>query len=151
MDSKPAPSWWARHWTWLVPAGCLAGLAGAAGFIALIVSLVFGLIKSTSPYKEALARAQRDPVVIGRLGTPIEGGCLVSGSVNLSGGTGEANLAIPLQGSRGSGTLYVEARQSAGTWSYSTLTVRPDGPGEPISLQRALALKRSPRGATGAA
>jgi hypothetical protein len=28
----------------------------------------------------------------------------------------------------------VEARQKAGTWTYSTLTVRPDGPGEPISL-----------------
>ena len=136
MDSKPAPSWWARHWKWLVPAGCLTGLAGVAGFIALIVSLVFGLIKSTTPYKEALAKAQRDPVVIGRLGTPIEGGFLVSGSVNLSGGKGEAQLAIPLQGSRGSGTLYVEARQSAGTWTYSTLTVQPDGAGEPISLLR---------------
>ena len=136
MDSQPAPSWWARHWKWLVPAGCLTGLAGVAGFIALIVSLVFGLLKSTTPYKEALARAQRDPVVIGRLGTPIQGGFLVSGNVSLSGGTGEARLAIPLQGSRGSGTLYVEARQKAGTWTYSTLTVRPDGPGEPISLLR---------------
>ncbi|MBW4530201.1 MAG: cytochrome c oxidase assembly factor 1 family protein [Aphanothece saxicola GSE-SYN-MK-01-06B] len=136
MDSKPAPNWWARNWKWLVPAGCLTGVAGLAGFIALIVGLVFGLIKSTTPYQQALARAQKDPVVISRLGTPINGGLLVSGSVNLSGGTGQANLAIPLQGSKGSGTLYVEARQSAGTWTYSTLTVRPDGPGEPISLLR---------------
>jgi hypothetical protein len=136
MDSKPPPGWWARHWKWLVPAGCLTGLAGVAGSIALIVGLVFGLLKSTTPYKEALAKAQRDPVVIGRLGTPIQGGFLVSGNVNLSGGTGEAQMAIPLQGSRGSGTLYVEARQRAGTWTYSTLTVRPDGPGEPISLLR---------------
>lgn len=119
-----------------MPAGCLTGLVGVAGFIALIVSLVFGLLKSTTPYKEALAKAQRDPVVIGRLGTPIQGGFLVSGNVSLSGGTGEAQLAIPLQGSRGSGTLYVEARQKAGTWTYSTLTVRPDGAGEAISLLR---------------
>lgn len=119
-----------------MPAGCLTGLVGVAGFIALIVSLVFGLLKSTTPYKEALAKAQRDPVVIGRLGTPIQGGFLVSGNVSLSGGTGEAQLAIPLQGPRGGGTLYVEARQKAGTWTYSTLTVRPDGPGEPISLLR---------------
>ncbi len=80
MDSKPATSGWARHWTWLVPAGCLTVLAGAAGFIALIVSLVFGLLKSATPYREALAKAQRDPVVIGRLGTPIEAGFLVSGT-----------------------------------------------------------------------
>ncbi|MCP9829085.1 MULTISPECIES: cytochrome c oxidase assembly factor Coa1 family protein [unclassified Synechococcus] len=136
MDSKPAPNWWARNWKWLVPAGCLTGVAGLAGFIALIVGLVFGLIKSTTPYQQALAKAQKDPVVISRLGAPINGGLLVSGSVNLSGGTGQANLAIPLQGSRGNGTLYVEARQSAGTWTYSTLTVRPDGAGEPISLLR---------------
>jgi hypothetical protein len=70
----------------------------------------------------------------GRLGTPINVGFLVAGSVNLSGGTGQANLAIPLQGSKASSTLYVEARQSAGTWTYSTLTVRPDGAGEPINL-----------------
>lgn len=134
MDTKPAPNWWARNWKWLVPAGCLTGVAGLAGFIALLVSLVFGLIKSSTPYQQALAKAQQDPVVISRLGTPIKGGLLVSGSVNLSGGTGQANLAIPLQGPRGSGTLYVEARQSAGTWTYSTLTVRPDGAGEPINL-----------------
>ncbi len=136
MDNKPAPNWWARHWKWLVPAGCLTGVAGLAGCIVLIVGLVFGLIKSTTPYQQALAKAQKDPVVIGRLGAPINGGLLVSGSVNLSGGAGQANLAIPLQGSKASGTLYVEARQSAGTWTYSTLTVRPDGPGEPISLLR---------------
>ena len=136
MDSKPAPNWWARHWKWLVPAGCLTGVVGVAGFLALVVGLVFGLIKSSTPYQQALAKAQKDPVVISRLGTPINGGLLVSGSVNLSGGTGQANLAIPLQGSKGSGTLYVEARQSAGTWTYSTLTVQPDGSGEPISLLR---------------
>ena len=58
MDSKPAPNWWARNWKWLVPAGCLIGVAGVEGFIALIVGLVFGLIKSTTPYQQALARAQ---------------------------------------------------------------------------------------------
>jgi hypothetical protein len=47
---------------------------------------------------------------------------------------GKANLAIPLQGSKASSTLYLEARQSAGSWTYSTLTVRPDGAGEPINL-----------------
>ncbi len=136
MDTKPAPNWWTRNWKWLVPAGCLTGVAGVVGFIALIISLVFGLIKSSTPYRQALARAQKDPVVISQLGTPISGGFLVSGSVNLSGGTGQANLAIPLQGSRGSGTLYVEASQSAGTWTYSTLTLQPNGVGAPISLLR---------------
>ncbi|MCP9885805.1 hypothetical protein KBY97_11825 [Synechococcus sp. ATX 2A4] len=136
MKTKPAPNWWTRNWKWLVPAGCLTGLAGLAGFIALITGLVFGLIKSSTPYKQALARAQQDPAVISRLGTPINGGFLVSGSVNVSGGSGQARLAIPLEGPRGSGTLHVEARRSAGLWTYSTLTVQPNGAGDPISLLR---------------
>ena len=39
-------------------------------------------------------------------------------------------------GSRGSGTLYVQARQSAGTCTNSTLTLQPNGAGGPISLLR---------------
>ncbi len=136
MDSKPAPDWWARNWTWVVPAGCLTGVVGVAGFIALIVSLVFGLLRSSTPYRQALARAQSDPVVISQLGRPISGGFFVSGSVQLSGGSGQARLAIPLEGPKGSGTLYVEARQSSGTWTTSTFTFQPNGGGSPINLLR---------------
>jgi hypothetical protein len=134
METKPPSNWWGRNWKWLVPSGCLTAVAGMVGFIALIVTFLFGLIKASTPYKEALARAQADPVVISRLGTPISGGFVVSGSINRSGGSGEASLAIPLQGSRGSGTLYVEAHQSGGAWTYSLLTLQPDGAGGPISL-----------------
>jgi hypothetical protein len=134
METKPASTWWGRHWKWLLPTGCLTAVAGMVGFIGLIVSFVFGLIKASTPYEEVLARAQTDPVVISRLGTPINGGIDVSGSINRSGNNGEASLAIPLQGPRGSGTLYVEARQAGGTWTYSRLTLQPDGSGGPISL-----------------
>jgi hypothetical protein len=56
---------------------------------------------------------------------------LLVGAGTLVGG---AALAIPLQGSKASSTPYVEARQSADTWTNSTLTVRTDGAGEPINL-----------------
>lgn len=32
MDTKPAPNCWTRNWKWLLPAGCLTGQAGIAGF-----------------------------------------------------------------------------------------------------------------------
>ena len=134
METKPAPNWWGRNWKWLVPTGCLTAVAGMVGTIALIVTFVFGLIKASTPYKEALSRAQTDPIVISRLGAPISGGFVVSGSINRSGNNGEASLAIPLQGPRGSGTLHVEARQSGSSWTYTRLTLQPDGAGDPISL-----------------
>lgn len=136
METKPPPTWWGRNWRWVVPAGCLTALAGVVGVIALIVGAVFGLIRSATPYRQALAQAQRDPVVISQLGRPISAGWLVSGSLQHSGGTGQARLAIPLQGSRGRGTLYVEARQAEGTWRLSTLALRPDASGERINLLR---------------
>jgi hypothetical protein len=136
MESKPAPDWWARNWKWLVPAGCLTAVVGVTGFLALIVSLVFGLLRSSTPYRQALARVQNDPVVISQLGRPISGGFFVSGSVQLNGAEGQASLAIPLEGPKGSGTLSVEARRSAGTWTTSTLTLQPNGAGGAINLLR---------------
>ena len=134
MDSKPPPDWWGRNWRWVVPAVCLTAVGGVVGLIALIVGAVFGLLQSATPYRQALARAQADPVVISRLGRPISAGWLLSASLNTAGGRGQARLAIPLQGSRGRGTLFVEARQSGRRWTYSTLTLQPDSTGERLNL-----------------
>ena len=43
-----------------------------------------------------------------------------------TGSTGEANYAIPVTGPRGGGTLYIEARKSAGRWTFRVLTLAPD-------------------------
>ncbi len=67
--------------------------------------------------------------MVSRLDTPIHGGLLVSGSVNPSGGTGQANLAIPVQRPKASSNIDREMRQTAGPWTSSTLTVQPDGAG----------------------
>lgn len=130
----PKRNWWQRNWPWVVPVGCAGSLVSVLGFIALVVYGVFGLMKSSTPYKEALMRAQADPLVRSRLGAPIQGGLLLSGQVNVSGTSGSANLAIPISGPKGSGTLVVKARKSRGEWTYSTLNVQPNGPGAPIQL-----------------
>ncbi|MCP9849814.1 hypothetical protein KBY88_08325 [Cyanobium sp. Morenito 9A2] len=117
-----------------MPLGCAGSLVSVLGFVGLAVFGVFGLMKSSIPYKEALGRAQGDPVVRSRLGAPIQGGLFLSGQVNVSGTDGSANLAIPISGPKGSGTLVVQARKARGEWTYSTLEVQPDGPGTPIKL-----------------
>lgn len=130
----PKRTWWQRNWPWVVPLGCVGSLGSVLGFIALLVFGVFGLIKSSAPYKEALERAQADPLVRSRLGSPLQGGLFLSGQVSTNGGEGSANLAIPISGPKGSGTLVVQARKSRGEWTYSTLEVQPDAPGSPIKL-----------------
>ena len=84
---------------------------------------LFSNIKESEAYTEAIAIAQQDPRVIEVLGEPIEPGFFLSGSVNFSGSTGEADIQIPLSGPKGSATLYVVAHRSAGEWEFERLEV----------------------------
>ena len=92
-------------------------------FVGSILLIVFSAMKSTEVYKEALARAKTDPTVIEVLGSPIKDGFLMSGNTNVNGAAGEANLAIPISGPKGKGTIYVSANKSLGQWNYSGLVV----------------------------
>jgi len=84
---------------------------------------VFSAVKSTDVYKDALARAKSHPAVIEALGSPVTEGFLVSGNTNVNGASGEANLAIPVSGPKGKGTIYVGAKKSLGRWDYSGLVL----------------------------
>ena len=52
----------------------------------------------------------------------------------MNGGSGNADLTIPISGPKGKGTLYVVATKSAGEWTYSKLVVKIDSTGETIDL-----------------
>lgn len=123
MNQPQKQNWWNRNWKWFVPVGCLGTLIVIAGFFVGVCLLVFGLAKSSYAYKDALAKAKSHPAVQETLGTPIEEGLFVTGSINTSGPSGRADLAIPISGPRGKGTIYVVASKSAGQWTYSTLVV----------------------------
>lgn len=122
--------WWSRNWKWVVPAGCLSILLIIATFIGIIVAAVFGAIRSTDPYKQALHRAQNDPRVIAALGSPVKPGFFaIGGTINVDGGAGNADIYFPIGGPKAKGTVYVEAKKSAGDWSYSVMKVKvEDGP-----------------------
>lgn len=119
--SEPRPGWLARNWKWGLPVGCLAIVLLFAAFFGAVTYAVFGMMKNSDPYTLAMALARGNPVVTHALGTPVEEGWFVSGSIRESGPAGEAQLAIPLSGPKGKGTLYVEARRSLGQWSLRQL------------------------------
>jgi hypothetical protein len=133
-DQLRQKSWWGRNWKWFVPLMCLGALAALAAFAALILTLIFGLTKSSDAYKLALARVENSSGVRAALGTPIEAGLFTSGSVSLSGPSGAAELAIPISGPKGRGTVFVAASKSAGRWSFNRLLVEIERTGERINL-----------------
>lgn len=122
--------WLARNWVWLLIALAVCGAVFLFGIFGLIVRAIRGSDVS----KEAVARAQSNPVVVQHLGTPISEGWLVLGSINVSGTSGNADLAVPLSGPNGKATVYVRARKTAGKWNYSFMQAAIEGSDERIDL-----------------
>lgn len=123
MEATAQKNWWGRNWKWFVPVGCLSVLVLVAGFLALIVSIVFGVIRSSDVYQEALHRARQSPSVQAELGSPVEAGFLVMGEIKTQNTTGTARIEIPISGPKGSGTITAHAEKSANRWRYSLLEV----------------------------
>jgi hypothetical protein len=128
------PGWWSRNWKWFAPVGCLTVIALFAALVAILVFVVMGAMKSTDAYKLALDKAQKDARVQQRLGTPIEAGWFASGSVNVSGSSGKADLTIPISGPKGKATIYVDATKFASEWKFNKLEVGFEGDPEHLDL-----------------
>jgi len=136
LSPEKPTTWWQRNWKWFVPVGCLGLLAIFTGFVVLIVTIVFGMMKSSDVYKDALAAARAEPAVEMALGTPIEEGLFVMGNINISGSSGQADLAIPISGPDDEATIYAVAEKSAGRWTFLTLVVEIKTTGEKIDLMQ---------------
>jgi hypothetical protein len=129
----PQRGWWSRNWKWVVPVGCLGMLASCGCLVAVIVGVVFGAIKNTGAYTEAVALAMSDSEVQAVLGTKIETG-FPQGSVNSNNGHSTADISISLDGDKADGVLRVEAVNNGGGWNYSVLQVEVPGR-QPIDLR----------------
>lgn len=126
--------WFSRNWKWVVPVGCLGTIVLFVAFIAAVLMAVMGAIRSSDAYELALSEARQHPAVVEALGEPIEVGWLMSGNISVNGASGEADLSIPLEGPKGSGTLYVVADKVAGQWDFERIEVEIDATMERVSL-----------------
>lgn len=136
MPQPPPPGWLQRNWKWFVPVTVVSAFCLFLGLIFLFVSAIFGIIKSSVPYQEGLAKAVANPQVQSALGTPVTDGFFSSGNISTAGDSGRASLEIPISGPKGKGNIHVEANKSAGVWTYSTLEVAIPGQPEKIQLPR---------------
>ncbi len=129
-------SWFKRNWKWLVPGGCLGTLLLCVVCVGGIFLLVTTTIKSSEVYQQALEKARGNAEVVAAFGEPIEEGWLPSGSIQISGPSGTAELEIPISGPKNSGSIYLVARKSAGIWEFIKLEVAVDGQSERIDLRQ---------------
>jgi hypothetical protein len=125
-DKKTSP------WVW-IGCGCGAFAVAIVAFVAFIVFIVFASMRSATPYKDGLARAQADPRVLAVLGKPVEPRWFMSGKIHTTGASGFCNIDIPLKGSKQNGSVHVVGSKEGGRWSYDRMIMTPER-GDPIDL-----------------
>jgi hypothetical protein len=101
---------------------------GAAAMVCVFI-FVFSVIKRTDVYREAYHRASTDPRVMAALGTPIEKGWWVYGSVNIDNESGNADFNFAISGPKEKARVHAVASFN-GNWTYTELVVKPDNGGD---------------------
>ncbi len=104
-------------------------IIGLAATAVGLFALGFWMLVSTmrgDAYELAMARASTDPRVVEAFGTPIESAFFISGSVSSSDRGGVADLQIPIEGPKGTGTLLVHAIEGGGNWGIAKIRVMVD-------------------------
>ena len=134
LDKVIEKEWYERNKKWAVPLGFVVAIVVIVGFFGGIFLFVFSVFKNSDVYVRSLTQARASPTVIQTLGEPIREGLLVFGNIHVKGPSGEADLAIPISGPKGSGTIYAVATKSAGIWHFQLLEVDIKGSDERIDL-----------------
>jgi hypothetical protein len=133
---QPEPvkkTWLERNPLWKIPLGFLTLLLLIGIFGTVLLTIIVSSFRSSDVYKDSVARATASQQVRDRLGEPIKPGWFISGQMNVSNNTGNANLSIPISGPRGKGIIRAVAAKN-GTWTFSFLQVIVEGRSENIDL-----------------
>jgi hypothetical protein len=132
QSNKRGP--WIRSCRRFPPVGCLGSVLLLLGFIAVILYLIVGFLRSSQVYREAIRRAKMNPVVMGTLGSPVREGFLVLGMIWASGSSGTADLSIPLSGPKGKAEIRAVAAKTDGKWTFSSIDIAFKPSGKRIDL-----------------
>jgi len=110
IQGMPQRGWLGRHWKLALVAVLAFAILAAVGLCAA----VFGAMSNSEAANQAFALVEHNPMLTDRLGAPLRKGWWVTGSIEATPASGHAELAIPVSGPKGSGTVYVEAHKRAG-------------------------------------
>ncbi len=107
----------------------------AVGLLVVVVSVLLGF-RNADATALAMTTATASPAFVDRIGQPVHKGWLIKGSIEVSPGFGYAELAIPVSGPKGRGTLYALAVKRAGIWRLTFLQFGADGESSRLELLR---------------
>lgn len=111
----------------LVLLGGLGLALSCCGFVGLIFGGVTGTLKNSFAYQEGLKRALAHPQTPSVLGTPIEVGWLVSGTIAKANDEGTADLTVPLEGPTRTAKVHIQAHTEGSAWKLDRVHVTPNG------------------------
>ena len=123
-------NWLERNWKWVIALVLAAIVVAACAFVIGI----FALLGRSEAAAMAVAEARKNPVLLEKIGQPIEQGFLVTGQINVYNSGGHAELSIPIFGPKGKASLEVEAQKKSGSWTLTTLSAQVAGSSEEINL-----------------
>jgi hypothetical protein len=121
-----------RNPYWKIPLGCLTLIFLIALFVVILMTVITTSFRNSDVYKQALAQAASNSQVREQIGEPLKPAWLISGQLNISGSTGNANLSIPISGPKGKGAIRAVANKTGGVWRFTYLQVSVDG--QPASI-----------------
>ncbi len=116
---------WAK-WALIVFAGLIA-------FFAILTFTIMASLKSSELYKLGVNKLQANVTALAVLGEPISTG-MPSGNFNSSGNKGSADISFSVEGSKKSGTVYLEATKDLGKWNVQQAELEIDDSEERIDL-----------------
>lgn len=93
----------------------------------LLIYFVMETIADSEPANMAIEELRSNENAVELLGEDIEKGFFVSGSIQNKEIGGHAEISIPVEGSRGSGKLFLEAEKNRGEWEIVYLTLNSQG------------------------
>lgn len=102
-------------------------------FFVVIFASVRSTLRSSEVYAQSMSILHSNPEAVQMLGSPVEAGKAVNGEINVSNGSGDAELSIPVSGSISKGELQSRGLRTEGQWSLTLLELVMEN-GERINL-----------------
>lgn len=129
----------AEHFRRVQRKWAIAGIIVWAGALLLAVGLAFGVmsaLKNSLTYALTMQEVRSSATAKAALGDNIEAGFWVNGNISIDiDGSGDAQLSIPLTGSKGSGRVVSRGVRTNGIWDLRLVLLQVDGSDTPLVLK----------------
>ncbi len=129
----------AEHFRSVQRKWAIAGIIVWAGTLLLAVGLAFGImsaLKNSLTYALTMQEVRSSATAKAALGDNIEAGFWVNGNISIDiDGSGDAQLSIPLTGSKGSGRVVSRGVRTNGIWDLRLVLLQVDGSDTPLVLK----------------